>query len=218
MRKILLKIFRHQTLYWLRQDLLSLKSSLFSSKFRKQKPNARFLNLGCGTSGINDADWINLDGAPLDSVDVVHNLIHPLPFEAERFSGIFSEHCFEHLTPEEGKAFLKESFRVLKSGGTIRISVPDGELYLDKYFTDPDWVLKRRDGRFRTRMEVINEVFRQRYEHQYTYDFETISLYLNETGFVNCKKQGYGNGSVPELLIDKENRAFESLIVEAQKP
>ena len=79
-------------------------------------------------------------------------------------------------------------------------------------------MLERRDRRFRTPMEVMNEVFRQEYEHQYTYDYETLALHLTEAGFTDPRRENLKTGAIPELLVDQEWRAFESLYVEARKP
>lgn len=78
------------------------------------------LNLGCG----NDirADYVNLDCAALDGVDVVHDLNSlPLPFEDGSFSEILCLDVFEHI---DYIPILKECLRILKPGGRIVIEVP----------------------------------------------------------------------------------------------
>lgn len=79
-------------------------------------------------------------------------------------------------------------------------------------------MLARRNGKFGTPMEVVNEVFRQRYEHGYCYDYETLSLWLREAGFVDVARVDFGKGSRPELLIDQESRCIDSLYVKARRP
>lgn len=134
MRAILLRFFHHQTLYWLRMDLhILLQQVLQKARFRNPnriKKNARFLNVGCGPKGIKSDDWYNIDAFPYDSVDFVCNASRTLPFPTGRFEGIYTEHFLEHLTPPEAKNFLSECLRVLSPGGILRLSVPDGELYL----------------------------------------------------------------------------------------
>ena len=42
---------------------------------------------------------------------------------------IYSSHVIEHLTDEAVLFFFKESFRILKKGGLIRITAPDVDLH-----------------------------------------------------------------------------------------
>jgi len=55
------------------------------------------------------------------------------PFEDESFDAVYSEHMFEHILPVDGAAFLRESYRILKPGGILRITTPDLEKYLLGY-------------------------------------------------------------------------------------
>jgi len=211
------------TKYWLRNDRYHVVSSLVNLLLgrdpNKIKPKARFLNLACGPKGIQSEDWLNCDGFLKSSVDYVFNIMGKMPFKDERFEGIFSEHFFEHLIPDHANSFLSECLRVLKPGGVLRLSVPDGELYLNKYFNDHEWMLQRRPNVTpRTRIAIVNEVFRQGFEHQYCYDFETIKVVLEEAGFKDVRRVDFHTSSIPELLIDQEGRRFESLYVEAIKP
>ena len=78
--------------------------------------------------------------------------------------------------------------------------------------------MRSRDLPLRTRMEVMNELFRQGYDHQYIYDYETLALRLTEAGFVGVTRADFGRGQLPELLVDQAARRFESLYVEARRP
>jgi predicted SAM-dependent methyltransferase len=51
-----------------------------------------------------------------------------LPYDDATFSFIFSEHFFEHIFMDEAFDLFVECARVLKPGGTLRISVPDADL------------------------------------------------------------------------------------------
>ena len=56
-------------------------------------------------------------------------------FGERRIDNLLAEHVWEHLTWEEGLCAAEFSFRYLRSGGTLRIAVPDGlhphRLYID---------------------------------------------------------------------------------------
>lgn len=232
MKELLLRYFSRGSLYFMKFDLyfltLRARNFLFMKRTRRVKPQSRFLNVGCGPAGVDSKDWCNLDGFRATGVDYLCDLRRNLPFPNDRFEGVYSEHFFEHLhAEEEAPRFLRESYRILCSGGIIRLSVPDGELYLRKYLEDRDWMLKeiagrewvpRRPSGRRTPMETVNEVFRQQFQHQFCYDYETMELVLLEAGFTDIRRVDFGAGQRSELLIDKASRRSESLYVEARKP
>ena len=93
--------------------------------------NNRYLNIGGG--GWYYPRWENIDFHQR-SVFVDHiidlRIKKSLPFMKNSVRAIFSSHCFEHLPQDSVFYILKECYRILKSGGIIRLSVPD----LDKAF------------------------------------------------------------------------------------
>jgi len=79
------------------------------------------LNLGCG-SNIKEG-WTNLDVVKGNGVDIVWNLDEfPYPFKDNEFGFILAEMVMEH-TWEPDKV-LKQLWRISKSGGSIKITVP----------------------------------------------------------------------------------------------
>jgi predicted SAM-dependent methyltransferase len=154
-----------------------------------------------------------------------------MPFDNESVEAIFAEHVFEHLNPVMGAGFLSECHRCLQPGGIVRIVVPDAGRYLQLY--PGDWsgfVLVRPlveenghyrdfwlDRVYRTKMELINEVFRQGTEHKYAYDAETLSMKLRDAGFARVLQQSYGVSARRETPLDTKARAGESLYVEGIK-
>ena len=68
-----------------------------------------------------------------------------------------------------------------------------------------------------TKMELVNWIFRQEYEHKFAYDFESMKYILNQAGFKTVVKQDYNKSLNNELLIDQPARASESIYVEAVK-
>lgn len=96
-----------------------------------------FLNVGCGKH--YHKDWINVDFVSDSNYVIAHNLLKGIPFENNSFSVVYHSHVLEHFSPQEGVFLIDECFRVLKSGGTLRIAIPDLEqiaknylLYLDE--------------------------------------------------------------------------------------
>lgn len=91
----------------------------------------RLLNLGCGTR--YKPGWTNVDMRSNHSEVLEHDLRKPLPFAEGSFDFVYSSHVLEHFTSESGEALLRESVRVLKPGGIVRVVVPDLEILARLY-------------------------------------------------------------------------------------
>jgi SAM-dependent methyltransferase len=195
------------------------------------------VNVGCGPRGLDG--WVNIDCVPAAGVTCVRDCRTALPLPSGSARGIFTEHFLEHLDYyEEAPKFLQECRRLLRPGGTLRVIVPDGAKYLDAYCSGDLEAMRpispfmkwdrtcnavplsivREVVPFRTRMEVVNFHFRQAGEHRFSYDFETLSRLLEECGFESVVEMPFRKSELPELAIDAEVRAAESLVVEATVP
>ena len=176
-----------------------------------------YLNVGAGWEGHKD--FFNIDWQMHDGVDMVADICRPLSIKSGIASGLFTEHCLEHIPLERAHFALTEFFRVLKPGAPIRVVVPDGEIYLDNYIRKQPLPYAEGDSFLQqyTPMLSVNRIFRA-HGHLFIYDFETMSLLLRDAGFVDIRKESFGHGRDPKLLIDKATRAVESLYVEAKNP
>lgn len=222
MRALLLGLFSHRTLAILRWDihfmLLRLLNFLTGAdhRFRRfvaSRERPVYLNLGSGPRGLDDPHWVNIDGFPNRNVHFALDFSRPMALPANTFAGCFSEHVVEHFNLEDGETLARQIHDTLLPGGVFRIVVPDGRWILQSYFGDPDFG-GRRDGA--TAMEAVNSYFRQRYEHQFIYDFETMSAMLRRAGFERVEAASFGKGS--ELAtLDAGGYEPESLYVDAYK-
>jgi SAM-dependent methyltransferase len=91
------------------------------------------LNLGCGYKYVSGSGWLNVDLSPATSEVKKCNFLHGIPFESNRFDLVYSSHVLEHFKKEDGEMFIRECFRVCKSGGRIRIVLPDLEKIAREY-------------------------------------------------------------------------------------
>lgn len=193
---------------------------------RRFRPSAsqKYLNLGSGNDHFPGFVGIDLFGS---GADLELDLRRPLPIDDGVIAGIFSEHAFEHLTYAIAAHVLRESYRVLVPGGSIRIVVPDVSIFIERYARgDRQWfaewekhVLVPRGRTLPTKMGAISFVT-QEYGHTSCWDFETMKHHLEEAGFVDVSKVGFRTGTARELLVDSDypDRTMLSLYVEARKP
>lgn len=185
----------------------------------------KFLDLGCGPN-LHD-HLINLDYLWRPGVDVCWNILGGLPFPDGSLQGVYSEHCLEHFPPAAARRLLREARRVLAPGGTIRIVVPDGELYLLTYARQlaggaspkfPYEDAERQDPLW-TPMTSVNRIFYQDREspagHRTIFDFALLAAFLRDSGFGRIERCSFGRGRQPALLADTPDRQVESLYVEA---
>jgi len=144
-----------------------------------------------------------------DHYFIHHDLAHSIPLVDGVADFVYSSHFLEHLFRQDGKKLLRESFRALKPGGTVRIAVPDlaiamslysaGEkekMLLDNFFVEDDDSYYAR--------------------HKYMYDFEMLEDALKNAGFHNIRRCEFCQGQTPDLDI-LDNRPHESLFVEATR-
>ena len=183
-----------------------------------------YLHAGCGPQIA--AGFVNLDYRWVPGVDVVWDLARPLPFPAGRFQGIFTEHCLEHFDETGLQAILGEFLRVLRPGGRIRIVVPSLEIHARRYLA----ALGRPAGEDAVSpARAINRVFYSGHDwmkrshwnndgHHFMHDAASLDSCLQSAGFHEIRPVSFGQGADPRLLIDRQDRAWESLYMEACKP
>ena len=180
--------------------------------------NKKKLHIGCGQ--VKLAGWINIDESLHPSItDVQLDITKGLPYDDNSCSLIHHEHFLEHLSAEAGLNFLKECYRVLKSGGVMRIAIPSLDLIIEKYYLgnwkDQDW-LKWPEYQFiKTRAEMLNISFRW-WGHQWLYDREELHRRLREAGFTIIRDVEWGNSEITELR-NLETRGDSLLICEVEK-
>lgn len=151
------------------------------------------LHLGSGPN--YKPGWVNIDLFHPDA-DLQLDLRDPWPFPSESASHIYSEHVFEHFHYyDEVPHFLSESLRILRHDGIFDIGVPDTEWALRGYRHPEDeyWDIAKRfhPQECVTQLDHINYHFRQRDEHKYAWDCETLRGTLELHGFVTVERREF---------------------------
>jgi len=170
------------------------------------------LHIGCGANLL--PGWLNSD-FPARSPEVLElDATATFPFQTGTFSYVFSEHMIEHVPYAGGAAMLKESHRVLKPGGKIRISTPDLKFLMDLYLAgDRRTALQNSYIKWATDtfvrnapgydpVFVINNFVRD-WGHLFIYDEKILRFSLEQAGFTHITRPEL-NASPDEPLRNLE--------------
>ena len=175
------------------------------------------LHLGCGWRNFG-SDWIHIDGG--DYPHLQFNDITKLPFNDGVVDVIYASHVIEYFDRIEIKTVLCEWHRVLRTGGTLRLAVPDF-LKLMWVYQDTNDINK-----------ILGPLFGQMpmgdatIYHKTVYDFNSLKELLESLGFYNiihynwkktdhAQYDDHSQAYYPHM--DKENGLLISLNVEATK-
>lgn len=188
------------------------------------------LHLGCGTN--IKPGWLNTDiGAASEQVFVMDaGAAFPLP--TSTFHYAYTEHMIEHIPYGSGLQMLREIFRILRPGGTLRVVTPSIGFLINLFSRDrtalEDSYLEQQLGNFPEIPAVLPgfwfNIFVRHWGHQFIYDRETLRLALQIAGFAQIEECAILQ-SKHEILCNLENvsrmpdgfLALESMVFEATK-
>lgn len=202
------------------------------------------MNLGSGPAGING--WINYDSGVLPVLSKFPNIrkilctlgLLPkgydvawpkillldirkkLPLDNDSVDYIYCSQVLEHFEKYEAIKILTESLRVLKTGGLVRISVPDIKKMLNHDLTAREvnilWWGYEKDIPPANIIAQISRLFIR--DHQWHYDKTSIKQLLKDVGFNNIVFYSFKKGKMPDLnKLELAIHEPHSLYVEANK-
>jgi SAM-dependent methyltransferase len=181
-------------------------------------PHASVIRLNWGCGSVIAPGWLNCDVLQLSGVDLCRDVRDGLPLESDSIDCIAGIHVLQDLPYLDIDMALCEIYRVLKSGGVLRLGVPD----LDKaihaylagdaaYFYVPDKDAECIGAKLVTQLIWYGSV-----RTPVTYSF--LEERLASAKYRNIRRCQFGvtESRFPELA-SLDNRERESLFVEASK-
>ncbi|MEO6215318.1 MAG: methyltransferase domain-containing protein [Sphingomonas sp.] len=181
-------------------------SKAYRRKWEASAQGPRLLNLGGGGNTIEGALTVDID----PRADSYVNVMKTLPFESGSIDLILLEELIEHVDKDRGSALLRECFRIMKPGGTMRVATPD-----------LDWLSAGiLDGS--VSCDLLNSTF---YEHGHVYIYSRAEMLraLGTAGFSDCVHYGYKDPDSVLGFLDSHADRFDhdprlSQYVEARRP
>lgn len=174
------------------------------------------LHLGCGKRFF--PGFVHIDAVDFSHVDHVSTIDNLSFIQDDSVDLIYNCHVLEHFKRHDVLRVLKEWHRILKPGGTLRISVPDFAKLCDVYQQSKD--LNLVVGALFGRQDYLYNI------HYNVFDYTTLSNSLQEAGFINVCRYNwqdtehadiddYSQAYIPHM--DKNNGTLISLNIECSK-
>lgn len=178
-----------------------------------------YVQYGCGYSA--PANWRNFDASPtlrFERIPFIGKLYTKndsrFPQNAEygdivtglsvpdnSIKCVYCSHILEHLSLEEFRQAIKNTYTMLKHGGCFRLVLPDLEFSIKKYLSDSSVdaassFMKEtslgKEHRSRGMKEFIKEWIGNS-QHLWMWDYKSITQELEKTGFTNVRRASFGD-------------------------
>ncbi len=153
------------------------------------------LNIGCQGSKSEDSNCVDTDLLIGNSIlkfalgkldyDLLLNVTYYDKNLSNVAEGIVISHVLEHIPSTLVITALKNCYAYLKTGGCIRVSVPNLALYHQPNFPESEKVHNR---------ILAENLLIYAWGHKFMYDAELLTVLMKEAGFSNIKEVTYGKG------------------------
>ena len=203
-----------------------------------------YLQYGCGFEAPEG--WLNYDASPtllFEKIPLIGGLykknekrfpkhviwgdiVQGLPHQVESVQGIFCSHILEHLSLEDCRKAIRNTFDYLKPGGVFRMVVPDLEYAINQYIDDKTNQAAQRFLEItmlglRARGNLVKRIVESALgnsKHQWMWDEKALSHELKSVGFKKVRRAKFGDSTDPKFReVEREGRFINCLALEAIK-
>tara|TARA_B100000315_G_C14574029_1_gene587034 strand:+ start:375 stop:1106 length:732 start_codon:yes stop_codon:yes gene_type:complete len=224
---ILLKLLNRKFRNYIFNSILKYRLNDYS-KINKLKK----LHLGCGEAILDG--WFNTDRTNSKYVSFL-DVKNIFPIKSNYFDYVFTEHLIEHLDYGEGCHLIKESFRVLKPGGKIRIATPNVKYLINLYDKERTNIeqmeIQRIVQKYFPNVNIYDELFVinnffYNWGHKFIYDCQILTESMLSIGFININENLVSESNDVNLrklehhglIIGEDINKLQTFVLEGSKP
>ena len=212
-----------------------------------------YVQYGCGDSA--PPGWLNFDSSPtlkMQRIPLVGgalarltgvrfpaqarsgDIVAGLPVAPRSVRGLYASHVLEHLSLEDARLALRNSFQILEAGGTFRLIVPDlleraknyirnaegGDSNAAHQFLASTYLgcEARHKGALGSLRAAIGNS-----GHLWMWDHESMCAELDKAGFVSIRAARFGDAT--DLMFSRVEKAerfvtdgITEVAIEARRP
>lgn len=205
-----------------------------------------YLQYGCGLCAPDG--WVNFDASPtlrLQKIPLVGSLLplpvrfpknvrygditKGLPVKYNSCKGVYCSHVLEHLSLEDCRAAINNTYKMLAPGGIFRLIVPDLEVMARVYVraidtgeTSPaisfvkDTILGT-ERRSRGLKGILTSVYGNSH-HLWMWDYRSLETILKYAGFSSVRRCVFNDCADKMFLkVEEEGRFRNAVAIEAKR-
>lgn len=143
------------------------------------------LEIGPGTAPLGNCDTLDCydHHNPTYLVDLVRCDMWPIP--SETYDEVISVHCFEHIELARIQAVFRNIHRILKTGGSLRVHVPNGPVIISAYIKFPN---RRQDIQTCIYGAESQEMTKYDVAHKVLYDNHLLMSQFHKNSFKDVRE------------------------------
>jgi SAM-dependent methyltransferase len=206
----------------------------------------RYVQYGCGFTA--PASWINYDSSPTLRFERIPllgkmytrnsqrfpdnvkygDIVKGLPEAPNNCDGVYCSHVLEHLAYNDFIAALKNTYLILKPGGTFRGVVPDLKAAVTDYLAQHDQLDAPANILMQTTMLGVESRnkgliggIKRLYgnsKHLWMWDYKSLAFELDKIGFKNIRQAKYSDADDNQFsVVEEEDRFYKAAAFECKK-
>lgn len=148
------------------------------------------------------------------------DIVKGLPVQIDACKGIYCSHVLEHLSLKDFRDALKNTLRILRSGGIFRFVLPDLEYSIKKYIDNPanDAALifmkethLGQESRNRGLKGITLSLFGNS-QHLWMWDYKSMESELRNAGFIEIRRAQFRDSADPMFGEVEEKERWDNCL------